>query len=171
MFFNFTLGIPKTEKEKSKVSLREAIRAVIIKDDKILMVHTNKGDYKFPGGGVESGESHEETLVREVKEETGYIISSISEKIGTAIERSIDAFEKDSIFEMISYYYLCVVSENQALQELDDYEMELGFYPQWLNIDDAIKNNERIIKDTSVQMNNWVPRDTSVLHRLKSIIW
>lgn len=35
----------------SKVNYRETIKAVIVRKNKILLIHTNKGDYKFPGGG------------------------------------------------------------------------------------------------------------------------
>jgi 8-oxo-dGTP pyrophosphatase MutT (NUDIX family) len=54
-----------------KVNYREAIRAIILQKNTILLVHSNKGDYKFPGGGVEGQESHSECLIREVAEETG----------------------------------------------------------------------------------------------------
>jgi 8-oxo-dGTP diphosphatase len=47
--------------------------AVIIKDGLILLIHRFRDGEEFfvlPGGGVEEGESMEETTVREVKEET-----------------------------------------------------------------------------------------------------
>lgn len=48
--------------------------AIIIKDNKILLIHRKKEGkeyWVFPGGGVEEGETHEETILREVREETG----------------------------------------------------------------------------------------------------
>ena len=43
---------------------RKAVRAIIRKQDQILLVHsTNVGDYKFPGGGVEKQEDDSEALV------------------------------------------------------------------------------------------------------------
>lgn len=170
MFFDFTLGINEINKEKIKVNYRKAVRAVIVKNNEILMVKSNRGDYKFPGGGVRSGENNEDTLIREVREETGYIISKVKERIGMVTERYIDEFEENSIFEMVSYYYLCEVSDNQVLQELDDYEVELDFRPCWINIDTAISNNESILKNENVIINQWVYRETTVLHELKSLI-
>lgn len=48
--------------------------AAIIKDNKILLIHRfNHGEeyYVLPGGGVETGETTENTAIREAKEETG----------------------------------------------------------------------------------------------------
>ncbi len=168
MLFNYILGIQDINEGEQKVNYREAVRAVIIKGSEILLVHSNKGDYKFPGGGLKNKESHEETLIREVREETGYIISRVKERIGIVTERNFDEFENDSIFEMHSFYYLCEVSENQESQQLDDYESELDFRPQWMNINTAISNNEGILDNADT--NHWVSRETSVLRELKSII-
>lgn len=47
--------------------------AVIIKDNNVLLIHRLKDglDYfVFPGGGIEEGESPEEAMIREIKEET-----------------------------------------------------------------------------------------------------
>ena len=50
---------------------RFAARGIICRGDRYLMIHGKNGDYKFPGGGMEEGESFEKTLIREVSEETG----------------------------------------------------------------------------------------------------
>ena len=58
-----------------KLSIRPA--AIIIKDNKLLMVKTRKhGEeyYLLLGGGIEYGETIEEALKREVLEETGFIV-------------------------------------------------------------------------------------------------
>lgn len=44
--------------------------AIIILDNKVLMVQQQKGFWSFPKGHVEAGETEVETAIREVKEET-----------------------------------------------------------------------------------------------------
>jgi 8-oxo-dGTP pyrophosphatase MutT (NUDIX family) len=49
--------------------------AVIIKDKKILLIHRFRDGREFfvlPGGGVEEGETIEQAVIREVKEETSF---------------------------------------------------------------------------------------------------
>jgi 8-oxo-dGTP pyrophosphatase MutT (NUDIX family) len=167
MIFNYVSGIQDIDKKKVKTNYREAIRAIIFQGNSILMVHTNKGDYKFPGGGVNKGESHKETLEREVKEETGYLVNSVKSKIGVFIERNIDEYEENAIFQMTSYYYKCEISDNKTLQKLDDYEFELEFSPVWILIDEAIYLNEEILKKDNKHRNPWVYRETKVLKALK----
>lgn len=56
---------------------RPSARAVIIKDGKIAMVYSKKYNYyKFPGGGIEVDECMEDSLIREVLEETGLDIQN-----------------------------------------------------------------------------------------------
>lgn len=167
MVFNYELGIKEINIEKQKINHREAIRSVIFKDNNLLMVHTNKGDYKFPGGGANKEESHKETLAREVKEETGYIISEVKNKLGVVTERNLDSYEDNAIFEMVSSYYLCYLSDDKTVQNLDAYEAELNFQPVWISIDKAICFNEEVLKRDKTQINDWVNRETIVLKVLK----
>lgn len=57
------------------VGRRPSVRGIIRKDGKIAMMHSKKYNYyKLPGGGMEPEESLEETLIREVREESGLIV-------------------------------------------------------------------------------------------------
>ncbi len=54
--------------------MEKRVRAIIIKDNKILTIKRTKPDatfWVFPGGGVEEGETNEKALIRECKEELG----------------------------------------------------------------------------------------------------
>ena len=54
---------------------RDSARSIIIRNCKIAMIHSLKYDYyKFPGGGIEPGESDIDALIRETAEEAGLTV-------------------------------------------------------------------------------------------------
>lgn len=163
MLFNRLLEIDKVSDSIGNVNYREAVRAVIIRGNKILMVHSINRDYKFPGGGIKKGEKKIDALKREVEEETGYVCTKIKNKIGIVIEKSKDKYVHDRIFKMISYYYVAEVSDEKTEQKLDAYEAELGFTPVWVDLSEAIRNNEEIIELNEKNKPNWIGRETYVL--------
>lgn len=58
---------------------RVAIRALIIQDNKVLLVKEASDEWwALPGGGVDHGETIESTLMREVEEELGVPTKEIS---------------------------------------------------------------------------------------------
>ena len=59
--------------------MRRAVRAIVVKDDALLVMHRNKfGEeyYTLVGGGIKPGESPEEAVHREVREETTLTIAN-----------------------------------------------------------------------------------------------
>ena len=69
----------------------------------------------------------------------------------------------DRIFKMISYYYVAEVSDEKTEQKLDAYEAELGFTPVWVDLSEALRNNEEIIELNDKNKPNWIGRETYVL--------
>jgi len=59
-----------------------AVSAVIIRDDKVLIVRRARppaaGLYTLPGGGVEVGETLVQAVVREVREETSLMVAPVA---------------------------------------------------------------------------------------------
>lgn len=59
-----------------------AVSAAIFHDDRVLIVRRARppahGLYTLPGGGVELGESLEQAVIREVREETGLAIAPLA---------------------------------------------------------------------------------------------
>jgi 8-oxo-dGTP pyrophosphatase MutT (NUDIX family) len=108
---------------------RFAVRAVIFHGSELLMVRSRKdGFYKFPGGGIERGESHSDTLIRETEEEVGLtIIPESIRELGRVREIRRSLYGSREVFDQTSYYYFARVSDAVTRQNLDVYEAELGY--------------------------------------------
>lgn len=166
MLFNKLFQIDKVSESVGNVNYREAVRAIIIRNNKILMIQSKNKDYKFPGGGVKKGEGKIEALKREIEEETGYLTKNIGKKVGMVTEKSKDKYVHNRIFKMISYYYIAEVTDIVKEQNLDPYEAKLEFKPIWIDIKMAIDNNNKIIDSNDNNKANWIERETYVLKEI-----
>jgi 8-oxo-dGTP pyrophosphatase MutT (NUDIX family) len=150
-----------------KTICREAVRAIVIVNGQLLMVHSSvNGDYKFPGGGIEPDENHEEALVREMAEESGGRITSKPVPFGKVMEYDFPIEKCYDIFCMTSYYYCCDIDPVLGPQQLDEYEARLGFTPVWVGVDAAITNNKALLS-SGRKVERWVRRETRVLEIVK----
>lgn len=128
--------------ENGTVGRRPSVRGIVIKDGKIAMMHSLKYDYyKLPGGGIEGDESYEETLIREVKEESGLVVKKDSIREFGYVRR-IEKGKIEDIFIQENFYYLCDVEDGVYSQELDDYEEEEQFTLEYVLPQYAISINE-----------------------------
>ncbi len=114
----------KNYDKNGKVFKRPSARAIIIKNNKIYMIHSLLFDYyKFPGGGIEKQESNIDALVRETAEEAGLVIIKDSIKEYGYVYRIQKAKDEGfSMFVQENYYYVCDVEDRIINQKLDDYE-------------------------------------------------
>lgn len=63
---------------------RVAIRALIVQNDKVLLVQEKERWWAVPGGGVGHGETAESTLFREIEEELGVPATEVSSDLQIA---------------------------------------------------------------------------------------
>ena len=147
---------------------RVAVRAIISQNGKLAMIKSKQlNEVKFPGGGMENGETHEMCLIREVSEETGLnVISSSIKPYGYIKEKRVSYTNSSEIFEMESYYYIARVGLSVNKPHLDDYELNYGYELIWITIDDAIQKNE-IAYQIYKGIATWIERELIVLRTIK----
>lgn len=144
---------------------RTAARGIICQNGRYLVILGKYGDCKFPGGGMEKGETLQDTLLREVREETGFHVLPESIREGYLVHEKRKG-ETEEILIMDSYYYFCDIAGKPEEQELDDYEAEYGYEAHWLPLDEMITRNEQIQDYSKVP---WAVRENLVMKELFSV--
>ncbi|MBQ9898849.1 MAG: NUDIX domain-containing protein [Ruminococcus sp.] len=128
--------------------VRAAVRGIIFIGDKLLLIEDNKGEVKLPGGGVEEGESDSETLIREVREETGYaVIPETIRPFGYIEEKRKDFknYHEGRIFHQFSRLYFCEVSDEREETAMSDNEKDYGMQFKTYTLDEAIAKNRDML--------------------------
>lgn len=126
--------------------VRDSARSIIIVNNKIAMVHSLKYDYyKFPGGGIESGENPIDAMIRETREEAGLVVKPETIKEYGYVHRvqKSDADEKEC-FVQDNYYYLCEAEEGVVAQNLDEYELAETYTLEFVDPKTAIRKNRNV---------------------------
>ena len=124
------------------VEVRPSVRGIVVREGRVLLVHSLKYDYyKFPGGGIEPGEDPMAAMIRETREEAGLtVIPESVREYGLVhrIQRGVK--DENECFIQDNFYYLCQVGDAVA-QNLDDYEAEERFTPEFVTPERAIHVN------------------------------
>lgn len=123
----------------------EVVAAIIKSNDEIFITKRAKGDFadmwEFPGGKIEKGESREEALIREIKEELELDI-----KIGTYLTTIEYDYPK---FHLIMHCYISeIIGGELKLNDHND--------AKWISFEEL--NSQR-----------WVPADVLVVNVLKAL--
>ena len=112
--------------------IRHSGRAIIINDNKILLSHElNTNIYMSPGGGLEENESLAECCVREVEEETGFVVKTVSDEFITVKEYCFETL-------YISHYFPCEII-GTGKSALTATEIEHGITAEWVEISTALE--------------------------------
>lgn len=148
--------------ESGSVFHRVAARGIIAREDKLLFIHTRKGGYKFPGGGVEPEENIEHALAREILEEAGRVITGNPQLFARVHERrkGRDA----DILDMVSHYFLCQISAAAVPQRLSGEELEEEYQPVWAGLEEALAADMELV--AKLGFAPWVQRDIPVMKAL-----
>lgn len=114
---------------------RVSVRAVVVDaDNNIALIHSNKFKYhEIPGGGVDEGETPEQSVVRECKEEVGCNVEIIK-YFGVTIEVN----GKNILTNTVHAYLVRVLGEKQNPEHTEE-EIEEDFDIMWIPLDQAVE--------------------------------
>lgn len=121
----------------------KVVAAIIQKENKILATKRGYGEFinmwEFPGGKIESGETKEQALVREIKEELN-------------IEINVDKFAIDIEYQYPNFYlfmscFMCSIKEG--------------------SIEFLEHNDGKWITKEELNTLNWLPADIDAVNYLK----
>ena len=109
---------------------RISCRGIVVQDDRILLSYETLTDtWMLPGGGLEDGEDAAACCIREVGEETGFVIEVSS----CVLE--IDEYYKENRY--LSKYFYGTIKGSCKISQTDK-ELEVRMEPRWLPVDEAI---------------------------------
>lgn len=120
----------------------EVAAAIIVKDNRIFATQRGYGEFKdgweFPGGKIEPGESAQEALVREIREELDVDI-----RVGKLLETVEYDYPE---FHLTMHCFICeLLSEEIVLKEHED--------ARWL-------------KKEELDSVGWLPADVGVISKI-----
>lgn len=126
-------------------SIEFAVKAIILKDGRFLALHRSdaKGSwFDLPGGRMEFGESAEETVIREVREETGLTIEPI---------RILDTWNNvREDYQVTGIFYLCIVSSDNTVCLSDEHDEYI-----WIDVNNLSVNDMHKVFKIKMECWNW----------------
>lgn len=139
-----SIGLPAFP-ENAEVVRRVSARGVCVHDGKALMIKYKWPGYGFSGGGIEPGESKEEAVIRELREEIGCTVIRVGSLILSVTERTTSESSPGKYLEQVNLYYECEVDDAipytpQPTQE----EICREYESVWVDVREALRENEPI---------------------------
>ncbi|MCU4677705.1 NUDIX hydrolase [Catenovulum sp. 2E275] len=111
--------IPETGYPTPKIDLR----AAVIKNDKILLVKEREDNgWTMPGGWADVCETASNGVVREVLEESGYIVEK--PRLIRIKDRAIHDYQPEYPFHIYKFFFLCELTGGEAKTNIEVSEID-----------------------------------------------
>ena len=112
---------------------RACARGIVVHNGKLLLSYVPESDFFMtPGGGLEVGETLPQCCVREIAEETGYIVKPMSDEPFYLLN------EYYGEYKFINNFFICALTGEQTETHLTSLEKEQKLVQKWVDLDDAI---------------------------------
>lgn len=134
-----------TESEVTETVVRT--KALLIKDNKIILGN-EKGIYQFPGGHLEEGETLEECIKREIKEETGILLTNEIKSPFIKTSSYIRNWPEEGKIRKNEFYYYIIKTDKNINLENTNYteeEKENNFTLEEIPLENVIETLEKNI--------------------------
>lgn len=131
------------------------VKGVIINNNNEVLVAHNNNTYQLIGGHVEDGEDMEKALLREVKEETGINVDSVSGPFMQIMTYAKNYFNSGKNVCNKIYYYRIVSNDLPNLLETnyDELESQTDFGLFYVKLEDFERFLRDGIKDKTIDEN------------------
>ncbi len=116
---------------------RPAAYAIVVRENKLLLVKVRDG-FHMPGGGIDLGETPEEAVIREIKEETGLIVTNprLAGSLSTFFTHTHDLTKEMTHVQSLLLYFQCdLVGGVLSTDGLEDDEKLHGLTPEWIELE------------------------------------
>lgn len=155
-----------SDEELENFKVRRAARAFVIDNEGKIAFNYMEVDkyYELPGGGVEEGETYEEGLIREAREEAGCDVQILNE-VGI-----IKEYRKEKSFVNETHAYIAKVVGDKKDLILTEGEARGGMTVQWVTVEKALELIKTVNKPKRLYDEYLVIRDITIIEEAKKLI-
>lgn len=125
-----TIQIYGDNRFEKHTKMRQACRGIVMKEGNILLTYeVNTDQWFIPGGGLEGTESKEDCCMRELAEETGFLVEPLRDFL------TINEYYEEWLYT--SCYFVCRIT-GETPRLLTEREKEAGLEPRWIPFEKAL---------------------------------
>ena len=130
--------------------MRNRAGGILLEDDKVLLIHRIKKIngksveyYVIPGGGIENGETLEDCVIRELKEEVGIEVKVISKQPVITFES-----EKENQYYMLVERISGVIGTGMGPEYTDLSYSDRGIYlPEMISVEEIVDGKINLVPE------------------------
>ena len=137
-------------KEEDVTEVVKRVKILIVNSKNEVLLGYSHHEYQFPGGHVEEGESLEETVIREIKEETGIELESVETEPFALLTGYYKDWPKEGNNRKIEIYYYEIKTDEDYNLDNTDYtesEKEGNFELRRINLDNVEEELKKNIEE------------------------